>query len=377
MTVLFKGCKVFLNFIFCFFKLLPISNKVTFISRQSDEISTDMQMLADEMSREDPIVQTIFLCRTIPPGIVGKLKYVCHLFRQMYHIATSKVVILDSYCMGVSLLKQRKSLLVVQIWHALGALKKFGYSILDEGEGHSRKISEVMNMHRHYDMIISSSTLCAPYFAEAFNYGLESVEIASLPRVDLLTDQEYQKKVKDRILKQYPTLADRETIVYAPTFRKESRYNQESLERLLEAVDLSRYNLVVKAHPLMDVKQYAEMPGVLYDKKFSTIEMFATADYVIADYSAVIYEAALMNKPLFFYTYDMKEYQGNRDFYIDYQAEMPGVISTDAGDIFHAIAEGRYDMERVENFAQKYVEIRQNCTEDLVKKIWISSTKNS
>lgn len=335
-----------------------------------------MQMLADEMRREDPIVQTIFLCRTIPSGIVGKLKYVCHLFRQMYHIATSKIVILDSYCMGISLLKQRKSLLVVQIWHALGSLKKFGYSILDEGEGHSRKISEAMNMHRHYDMIISSSTLCAPYFAEAFNYGLESVEIASLPRVDLLTDQGYQKKVKDRILKQYPALADRETIVYAPTFRKESRYNQESLERLLEAVDLSRYNLVVKAHPLMDVKQYAEMPGVLYDKKFSTIEMFAAADYVIADYSAVIYEAALMNKPLFFYTYDMEEYQGNRDFYIDYQAEMPGAISTDAGEIFHAIAEGRYDMERVENFAQKYVEIRQNCTEDLVKKIWKSSIKN-
>ncbi len=369
MTILIKGCKAFLNFIFLFFKLLPVLNKVTFISRQSDEVSTDMKMLSDEIGRREPAVRTVFLCRTIPPGIIGKLRYCCHMFKQMYHIATSKIVILDSYCVGVSLLRQRKSLLVVQIWHALGALKKFGRSILDEGEGRSREISEAMNMHHHYDMIVSSSTLCAPHFAEAFGYEAERVRVASLPRVDLLTDTVHHENTRRRILQKYPELTEKETIVYAPTFRKESRCNEEALEKLLQAVNLRKYNLVVKAHPLMNVEQYADREGVLYDKSFTTIEMFTAADYVIVDYSAVIYEAALMKKPLFFYVYDMEQYQDNRDFYIDYKAEMPGVISADAGKILQAIEEKDYDIKQVDAFAQKYVEIRQNCTADLAEKI--------
>ena len=377
MTILIKGCKAFLNFIFLFFKLLPVRNKITFLSRQSDEVSSDMKMLADEMKRQDPAVQIVFLCRRIPAGFMGKLGYFGHLFQQMHQIATSKIVILDSYCMGVSLLRQRSSLLVVQIWHALGALKKFGYSILDEGEGHSRAVSEAMNMHRHYDMIISSSARCAPHFAEAFGYDTDHVKIASLPRVDLLTDQNHQEITQRKILRKYPDLMKKETIVYAPTFRKESRYNEEALEKLIQVVDLKKYNLVIKAHPLMDVGHYAHQAGILYDKEFTTIEMFTAADYVVVDYSAVIYEAALMKKPLFFYVYDMEEYQDNRDFYIDYQSEMPGVVSADAREIIAAIGDKHYDLKRVESFAQKYVEIQRNCTKDLVEKIWESSTKNS
>lgn len=370
MIILIRGCKAFLNFIFFFFKLLPVSDKITFLSRQSDEIPPDMRMLAEELKRQEPNSTTVFLCRKIPSGIAGKLGYGCHLFRQMYHIATSRIVVIDGYCPGVSLLRQRKSLLVVQMWHALGALKKFGYSILDAGEGHDRGISEAMNMHRHYDMIISSSTLCAPHFAEAFGYETESVEIASLPRVDLLTDRDYQNRMRERIRKEYPGLQEKKTIVYAPTFRKDPRYNEEALKQLVQAVDPENYQLVIKAHPLMKPDpQIRQREDVLWDEKFSTIEMFAAADYVIVDYSAVIYEAALMGKPLFFYACDLEQYTDNRDFYIDYEKEMPGIVSSDASDILAAIAADRSDPERIAAFAGKYVEIQEHCTQDLAEKI--------
>lgn len=369
MTILIRACKAFLNFIFFFFKLLPVSDKITFLSRQSDEVPVDMAMLGEELKRQAPEYQMVFLCRTIPAGIKGKLSYSCHMFRQMYHIATSRIVIIDSYCMGVSLLHQRESLLVVQMWHALGALKKFGYSILGTGEGRSRSVSEVMNMHYHYDMIISSSSLCAPHFAEAFGYDEDHVQVASLPRVDLLTDDMHQQNVHRKIWHQYPELKEKKTIVYAPTFRKESRYNDEALEQLVQAVDLQRYNLVIKAHPLMEPRTDIQQAGVLWDQQFSTIEMFTAADYVIVDYSAVIYEAALMRKPLFFYTYDMKQYSDNRDFYIDYNEEMPGMISADASQIMEAIAAEQYDLSRVTTFADRFVAIQKNCTQDLAKKI--------
>lgn len=81
--------------------------------------------------------------------------------------------------------------------------------------------------------------------------------------------------------------------------------------------------------------------------------MLFAADYVICDYSAVIFEAAILKKPLFFYTFDYDTYGAARDFYIDYMKEMPGVISDDPSCIADSIKEDKYDLERVEKFRTK------------------------
>ena len=119
----------------------------------------------------------------------------------------------------------------------------------------------------------------------------------------------------------------------------------------------------------MQMKEYEGISGILCDKDFSTIDMFTAADYIIVDYSAVLYEAALMKKPLFFYTYDMEQYQTNRDFYLDYEQEMPGMISADAGEIMNAITAQRYNLDEVAAFADRYIEIQENCTKDMADKI--------
>ena len=104
----------------------------------------------------------------------------------MYHIATSEMVVLDTYCIAVSVLHQRKSLVVIQMWHALGAMKKFGYSILDKGEGTKRSLAEAMQMHKNYTYIFSSSEFCCRFFAEAFNASIDQMVVMPLPRLDLI-----------------------------------------------------------------------------------------------------------------------------------------------------------------------------------------------
>lgn len=86
------------------------------------------------------------------------------------------------------------------------------------------------------------------------------------------------------------------------------------------------------------------------------MELLHVADYVITDYSAICFEAAIMNKPLFFYAYDLNEYKINRDMYIDYEKEMPGVISSNAKDIVNAIENNNYDLNKIKQFATKYIE---------------------
>ena len=361
MKIIFKVLIGFLNLIYCLFKMMPVKDKVTFISRQADRPTEDIQLLGKALEAADPHLKVIYLCKTIKSGIGHVLAYCFHILRQMYHIATSRVVILDSYCMGVSLLKQRSSLKVIQMWHALGSLKKFGYSILGEAEGRSADTAEAMKMHRNYSYILTSSEECAPHFCQAFGYDISHARIMSLPRVDKITDEKNREKIKEQIYREYPDIKGKKVVVYAPTFRKDKDISQQ-IDDLAAAFDPDRYAFVLKKHPLMEADCQC-----MTDDKFSTLEMIFAADYVICDYSAIVFEAALAGKPLFFYAFDYKEYGADRDFYIDYLAEMPGIISPDASEIAKAVSGDDFDLRKVRLFAEKYVSEQRDCTKKLAE----------
>ena len=133
MTVAVRIGIFFFNIIYFFIKLCPTRNKVTFISRQKNTPSIDFILLKTELHKTDPSIKVVILCKRLEKGFKKKILYVFHMFKQMYHIATSKVVVLDSYCITISILKHKKKLKVVQMWHALGSFKKFGKSIIGKG----------------------------------------------------------------------------------------------------------------------------------------------------------------------------------------------------------------------------------------------------
>ena len=353
--LLIKAASAVLNGFYSIMKLLPVQKKITYISRQSNTLSVDFRMVICEMEKRRPEYRNLALVKMIGSSVPEKIGYCFHMFRQMYHIATSELVVLDTYCIVVSLLKQRGSLKVVQMWHALGAMKKFGYSILDKGEGTNRSLAEAMRMHRNYTYVFSSSEFCCPYFAEAFNVPMEKMKVMPLPRLDLLLDKNYSKKIREKIRECYPGLfrGEKKCIVYAPTFRKEGGgFEEEKLKRaaeqLADAVDYSRYELVVKFHPLSNIR--LENDSVIQDDKFSTIDFCRVADVIVLDYSAVVFEAAMLKKPLYFYTFDYDDYMMNRDVYIDFKKYVPGAVAGDARSLMEQIERGETDMKKLEQF---------------------------
>ena len=83
--------------------------------------------------------------------------------------------------------------------------------------------------------------------------------------------------------------------------------------------------------------------------------MLFAADMVISDYSCIIYEAAVLGKPVYLYAYDYREYMADRDIYMDYMAEMPGPVSGDATSLMSAINSEAYDYSKLRSFLNKYV----------------------
>ncbi|MBC8844988.1 CDP-glycerol glycerophosphotransferase family protein, partial [Escherichia coli] len=47
-------------------------------------------------------------------------------------------------------------------------------------------------------------------------------------------------------------------------------------------------------------------------------DLMLFSDALITDYSSVIFEFSLMNKPIYFFAYDIDDYLDERGFYFDY-----------------------------------------------------------
>lgn len=358
---------VCLNAMYALIKLLPSKEKVTMISRQSNVPSKEFRMIRKEIESRNKGVEVVFLCHTLDGGVASattdKIKYAFHMIIQMLHIATSKVVILDTYCMVVSILHHKKSLKVIQMWHSMGTMKKFGYTSLDTEEGSKSELAYAMKMHKNYDYIFASSDAYKDHLAKGFNTDIRKIVTMPLPRLDLLKSDVYEKKVRERIYEKYPELEEKPVILYCPTFRKHEEEFECALQRLADAVDYEKYHFVVKLHPLSKATVDSQ---VIQAKEFDSFDMLFVADYVISDYSCIIYEAAVRRIPLFFYNFDMDLYADGRGIAIDYYKELPGIISKDAKKIVSAIEEKEYDVASLEKFADKYVTPTEHATKDIV-----------
>ncbi len=339
-------------------RLLPAKQRIVMLSRQSDQPGVDFTMLSDWTARTHPGWECVILAKKLSGA-----GYVFHMLRQLYHIARARAVVLDSYCIVVSLLNTRITVPVLQMWHALGNMKKFGYTALDTPGGRSSQAARLMRMHDGYDSILCSSLSFVDDIRAGFGAPREKMYEAPLPRVDLLVDPDVRAARRAEILAAYPELAGKKTIVYCPTFRRGASPGEDAaMHALVDAVDFTRYNLVFKKHPVSD--QRIDDTRVLQDYDRS-LDMLYVADYAISDYSTVIYEAGLLEVPVFLYAWDWEAYRTQLDLYIDIEHDVPTLFSADARALVAAIEADEFDAAAYRAFTKRNVAVPADtsCTE--------------
>lgn len=355
-----------MGFFYSFYKRRKTEDKIAFISRQSETPSTDFRYLINEIKTNYPQYKVTVLCKMIPSSLGGKIKYLGEMFRQMKAFATSKVVVLDGYCILASMLRHKKDLKIIQIWHALGAFKKFGRSVLDKEGGKSSKTAKAFKMHKNYSLIAASGDECVPFFSEAFGQPESRFIPIGIPRMDYLTDKEENARVRGNILLKYPQLDNgRKNILYAPTFRdtdEDRAALAAATKELVNKANYSDFNLIVKHHVVDSNKEqiYTDSRmNMAEGENFTAMDFMCVADYVVTDYSSVIYEALLKDLPIYIYCFDSDKYIDERGFYIDFWTDLPALYSKNAKGICDFIASGmRANSEKEEKFKKAYVNKR-------------------
>lgn len=349
--------KIGMQILYFFIKLFTKQNKnkVLLLSRQSNTINLDFRLIKEELekyqNKENDKLQVKVLCKKIPKDLFGKFIYCFYIIKCMCHIATSKVCIIDGYNIPISALKHKKGTEIIQIWHAMGAIKKFGYQCLNKGEGTTSKIAKIMKMHANYTCVTCTSEATRKIYAEAFNTDIDKIKVWGMPRIDYILgkNNEIENKIKE-LKEEYPKLKNKKNILYVPTFRRNETID---INKITQAVDKEKYNLIIRMHPL---DQTIIDDEYIVSNKYSTFDLIKFADYIITDYSALAFEISTLNKPLFFYVYDIDKYKRKRGTNVDLQMEMKNSTRKDINEIIKMIENDTYDYDELASFREKYVE---------------------
>jgi len=352
--------------------VVPARHKVVFLSRQSDRPSRDFRMLADALQARDPDLEIVTRCRMLGPSLGSRAAFVLATFGQMYHLASSRACVVDGYVVPVSLLDHRAGLFVVQMWHALGAIKKFGYQTIDRAAGHSSVVASAMRMHRNYDVVLCGGPAAVPVFAEAFDVDPATVEQLGLPRMDALTSAAAALAGGNppagiaALIDRFPMLAEpgRCVILYAPTVRKggAGRY-REVVDRFRD----DRFVVIVRPHPLESASIEGE--NVVNAQGVDVADLLPLCSAVITDYSAIAFEAAAIDVPSYFYVYDIDDYRRDTGLNIDPLVDMPEVSSRDIVALADLIMSGAAHPEVTRMLRDGYASAPAGCAGRIADRI--------
>lgn len=120
----------------------------------------------------------------------------------------------------------------------------------------------------------------------------------------------------------------------------------------------------MKHHPNVSASRIPKIPedlegcfAVDVTKLLPVEDLMCAADVCITDYSSLIFEYSLLDKPLVFYAFDLEEYGGWRGFYYDFSELTPGPVCTNMEALCACLAQAgdAYDREKLRAFRQKFM----------------------
>lgn len=325
------------------FKKQPLKNQVVFFSiRKNGKLEGNAKALYPHVKGEK-----VICAKQLPHGKLTEVR----MFRELM---TSKVIVTDDYVRYLRHFPLRPEQRVIQLWHACGAFKKFGQ------RGTNIALRTDMATHAQYNIVSVSGESVRPIYADAFNINLQKVKALGCPRTDDFFNQSLIAETRKSVYDKHPELKGKFVIIYAPTFRDiggdRTEFHPElDFDRLSKEL-LPNQVFLICPHPVMKnsiiPKKYSNI-RVMRD--FSTNDLMHISDMLITDYSSVIFEYALLKKPIAFFCYDLVTY--NRGFYLKYPGDLPGDVYENQSELtaYLRSPEKQKITEKHTTFVQKYM----------------------
>jgi CDP-ribitol ribitolphosphotransferase len=345
-------------------RLRPIQERVYIAANRDVELRGNLAEIHRALQSRSPAprilvdVEATLERRGIP--VISLVAGVFRIALRSYRVASSRLVIVDDYFFPIYPVKKRPGVTIVQVWHACGAFKRFGRATLEAEWGADQIFLKWVPIHSNYDLTLVSSASIAPIYAEAFGQSTETISAAfGIPRTDVLLPSP-RRDAAERAVRERLGLRDgRTTILYAPTFRG-ADLKEAVAPELLDIAALHRalgseYRLILRLHSF--VKSAMRIPPEVGDfvvdasAEPDANEVLLAGDILVSDYSSIIFEYALLNRPMAFLAPDLAAYERERGFFFDYRTGVPGPVMEETEQLARWIQAKQFDLQRVRDFA--------------------------
>jgi CDP-glycerol glycerophosphotransferase (TagB/SpsB family) len=340
-------------------RLLPLRRRVVLATAHAPTLGGNLAAIADDLAARRPRIEVVRLAHRPGVGGRGRLTAAWHAVVAGYYLATSRVFIVDDYFFPIYVIKPRTGTTIIQTWHACGAFKKVGYSVLDKSFGVDEALASRVRIHSNYDVCLVASQSAAPAYAEAFRQPLERFRSdLGIPRTDVFFGEEHLARTRAAVRARYGLTDGRRVILYAPTFRGDSVTDARATDDLdlgvLRAALGDDHVLLVRLHPF--IRSRTTIGPDLADFAIDVSdhpdinELMLVSDVLVTDYSSAIFEFALLGRAMVFFAPDYEAYERERGFYFDYRTGVPGPIFETTAGVAAYLRAGVFDLDRVERF---------------------------
>lgn len=245
-------------------------------------------------------------------GTMGFAETVRFLLRFMKAYATAEYVFICDYFLPASSCRKRPETTLVQLWHSCGLMKRIAF---DAGDDIPKSYHG--DLFGNYTYLTLSAEICVPVHARALHLPQERIVATGVSRTDVYFDPDWNEQCRTRFFEEIPGAKGKKIAVWAPTFRGNAGHPYlRGLEEIRAAAEAlgDEWMVVIKAHPHIDAHTQVS------NCSLPTEELFAVADLLITDYSSVLFDYLIYEKPLLLFAPDLKDYEEKRGFYLDYRA---------------------------------------------------------
>lgn len=320
----------------------------------------------------------------------GYEAYMYHSLKGIWYALRGKVYLFDNYSKDINFW-QSGGAMKVNLWHGI-PLKKIQHDNVFDKFRHPKNIWEkIRNFPRnisdekpnHY--VLTTSENLREIFSSAFK--TDNVLVAGYPRNELLISDAIknvysheEKEDRKKILSFLNDKADgknKRMILYMPTFRKSETlffddFDKDDFQEFLEENNVL---FCIKLHPKSklneEFKNIQSENIMMINKDADPYVFLKLADVLITDYSSIYFDYLLLDRPIIFFAYDLKEYlNDSREMYFDYDEFTPGEKVWDYQGLKNCIVK---IIENNGDYQKRYSDFRKR----IRKKVFEESNLNS
>lgn len=209
----------------------------------------------------------------------------------------------------------------IMTWHGATPIKRIEKDI--ENTLNIAYVAHAKEDSKMCDLMLSNGRYATQLIRRAFWYDGEILE-KGIPCNDVFFNDSLKASINEKIRDRYHIPSDHMIVMYGPTFREYDetlepyRIDWNKIIPVMESVFGRKITVLVRLHPHLvekaGIDSLADYPNTINVSNYpDTQELMCAMDILITDYSSIMFDAIILDKPCFLLCRDKDKYE--RDFY--------------------------------------------------------------